>query len=345
MATGSGLDGQLGFAAESTWGTEATPDHFVEFNSEELQFSPEWLEPTGIRAGIKYKRENRVRQSRKSVTGSVEMEHATKGMGLLWSHALGSSATPTQPDSTNAPNTWEQIHVPGEHLGKGLTFQVGRPEPSTGTVKPFTYSGCKIVSWEFSLEDNSISTLNLTVDGREESVGTALAAVSYLSGSSVFDFSQATLSLGGTVDTTSGKTTVSGGTAVATVVSQVGITGEAPRNVERFGIGNAGRKSEQLENETPTITGSLSAEFNQAELYDVFQNNETNAFQLTVTGEEIDTGFPFTLEFIIPAVKFKSAAPQVSGAEVVQMETEFEAYADEINPVVQVRIVSDEDTL
>lgn len=338
MATGSGLDAQLMVGAEVTWGTGVTPDHAYEFNDEGLKLDPTFLEPTGLRAGLKYKRASRVSISRKSVSGDVTLEHSTKGMGLLWKHALASSVT--TPTTLTSPAT-EQVHTPGDFRGKGLTVQVGRPEPSSGTVKPFTYAGCKVSSWELSVSDNGIPTLKLTFDGRSEATATALAAASYPSGAKVFSFANATLSLGGTAATASGKTTVTGGTAVATVVTEVSVSGSAPMATDRYGIGNAGLKSEQLENDTPTITGSLNAEFNKAELYDHFTNNDTLPLVLTLTGDPIGaSGSNDTLEVILPAVKLKAASPNVGGPDIVSMSTDFEAYSDETNPPIQVRIVS-----
>ncbi|MGW4886907.1 phage tail tube protein [Streptomyces murinus] len=343
MTTGSGLDAQLAVGEEVTWGTAVTPTRAYEFNDEGLKLDPSFLEPTGLRAGLKYKRAKRVSISRRSVSGDITIEHATKGMGLLWKHCLASSGTAAQIDTTTA---YEQIHTPGDFRGKGLTVQVGRPEPSTGTVRPFTYRGCKVTGWELSVSDNAIPTLKITFDGRDEDTATALAAASYASGSAVFSFANATLSLGGTVATASGKTTVTGGVAVATVVTEVTVTGAAPMSTDRYGIGNAGLKAEQVENDTPTITGSLNAEFAKSELYDHFTANDTMPMVLTLTGDEIgESGSNDLLEVILPAVKLKSAAPNVGGPDVVSMSTDIEAYSDEVNPVIQVRIVSGDTTL
>ena len=343
MATGSGLDAQVMVGSETTWGTAVTPNHTYEFNDEGLKLDPTFLEPTGLRVGTKYKRASRVSISRKSVSGDLTLEHATLGMGLLWKHALASALT--TPTALTTP-AYEQVHTPGDFRGKGLTIQVGRPEPSTGTVRPFTYAGCKVSQWEFSVSDNAIPTLKLTFDGRSQDTTTALAAASYLSGSKVFSFANATLKLGGTATTTSGKTSVTGNTAVATVVTEVSMQGAAPMAADRFGIGNAGLKAEQLENDTPTITGSLNAEFNKTELYDLFTNNTTTALVLTLTGDPIGaSGSNDTLELILPAVKLKGASPNVGGPDIVSMSTDFEAYSDEVNPPIQVRLVSADATL
>lgn len=343
MATGSGLDAQFGFAAESTWGTPVTVTKFVEFNSESITFQPQFLEPTGLRPGQKFKRVNRVRQSRTEISGEVELEFATKGMGLLVKHMLGSAlSAPVQIAATTA---YRQAHTPGDFRGLGMTMQVGRPEASSGTVRPFTYAGCKIPQWSFSVQDNEIPVLTLSVDGRSVSTATALASASYVAGASVFDFSQATLKLGGTATTTSGVTSVASGTAVTTIIREFSISGEAPMANERYGLGNAGLKAEQLENDTPTITGSLAAEFNKAELYDLLAANTTTALEFKLTGAAIGaSGENLTLSIICPAIKLKTAAPAVEGPDVVMMSTDFEAYSDETNPTIQVMIISDETT-
>ena len=47
----SGLGGQLGLAAESTYGTFVAPTRWFEFNSESLHLERERIESAGIRAG------------------------------------------------------------------------------------------------------------------------------------------------------------------------------------------------------------------------------------------------------------------------------------------------------
>lgn len=344
MATGSGLDAQFGFVAESTWGTPVTVTKFLEFNSESLTNEPTFLEPTGLRVGTKHKRNSRVRISRRTITGDVSMEVPTKGMGLLWKHALGSGSgsTPAQIAATTA---YRQIHTPGGLVGFGLTMQVGRPEPS-GTVRPFTYAGCKISSWEFSLNDSEVPTVTFNVDGRSESTATALATASFIAGTTVFDFSQATLTLGGTAATASGLTEVTGGTAATTIIREFTVSGENPMANERFGLGNAGLKAEQLENDIATVTGTLTAEFSKTEFYDIFTANTTQPMVLTLEGAAIGvSGENDTLQFLMPAVKLKASSPMVDGPDVVPMNVDFEAYSDETNPVIQIMVISAETTL
>lgn len=333
------------FGAETTWGTAVTPDHAIEFDSETLAYNPGFVEPTGLRVGTMYKRASRVRVARQTVAGDVMLQMPTKGAGLLVKQAIGSALTvPTQIGTTTA---YKQVHTPAGLYGLGMTVQVGRPEPASGTVKAFTYAGCKCSAWEFDIKDNSTPTFKVTLDGKSSTTATALATPAFLTGSTVFDFSQSVIKLGGTATTASGETTIAGGVTMSTIVTDFTLTGANPLDATRYGLGNAGQKAQQLQNANPTITGKLAAEFGKAELYDVFAANTTIAMEMDlISTTQIGTSGNFwTLSLIMPAVKLKTAPPNVSGPGVVQMSSTFEVYSDEVNPVVQVKIVSDETVL
>lgn len=339
MATRSGLDSQAGFKTEAVFGTEIVVDHFVEFDNEDFVEVPTWLENEGLRAGRKYKRDSRVGIVRYDVNGKLDVKAPTKGLGMLIKHMIASSAAPAQIGVTTA---YQQIHTPGDHVGKGLTVQIGRPEPGTGTVRPFTYRGCKCTQWELSVSDGEALKLSTTWDGLREATATGLATASYTSGAAIFNFSHATLKLGGTA-TTSGspsQISVAAGVTAATIINSITVRGENPMATERFGVGNAGVKSEQYENDYPTITGSFDAEFSKAELYDVFKAGTSVAMQLTFSTGDAGSSNPFLLDLIIPKIRIKTAPPSVDGPGLVRMNVDWEAYDDEVNAIAQIKLVS-----
>lgn len=338
MATGSGLDAQTGFVSETTYGTAVTVTRFLEFMNDGLKMERTWLEPQGLRSGSTYQRLSRVSVSRYSVSGDTEFEVVSKGMGLLVKHMLGSAVTTTTLISGSA---YKQVHVPAGFRGKSMTVQVGRPEPGTGTVRPFTYSGVKITGWEFSLADGETPKLKLTFDGRDEATVTALATPAYLSGAATFTFRQAILKLGGTATTTAGETTIASGAVPSTVIKSISISGSNPMATERYGLGNAGLKNEPLENDFPSITGSLAAEFNSTD-YATFAAQTATPLQLDLVGAVLGAT-NYTFSIILPAILIKNASPTVTGPDIVQMSSDFQAYYDETtNPTIQIKIISDE---
>lgn len=342
MVTATGLDAQVGVALETTVGTPVTVTKFLEFNSEGFEFDPSFIEPEGLRAGVKYKRGARLVQSRKQVTGSFELNFATRNMGTLLKLALGSSVvTPT----LVLGSAYSQSHQTGDLLGKSGTIQVGRPEPvSPYTTRAHTYSGCKVTSWEFSVSDNEVAKLSLDFDGWDEQTATALATASYPTGVEEFNFAQCTaFTLGGTV---SGTTTlaVTGGTAVTSVVKSLSIKGDNALATERYGLGNAGVKKEQLENGIPTISVTFEAEYNQTEFYVPFKANTSMPLRVLFEGSVISGTDKNTLEFIAPMLKIKKVTPKVDGPDIVKATVEAEIYADGTNNPFQVRLISADST-
>src|SRR5215469_10477017 len=128
----SGLSGQVGTVAESTYGTPVTVTHFYEFLSESLVFTPTWLDGLGLKSGQAFKRASRTVQSEFTVAGDIVMEHTigsaanavADSMGHWWKYALGSTlTTPTLVLGT----AYKQVHTNGSKAGQFLTIQVGRP--------------------------------------------------------------------------------------------------------------------------------------------------------------------------------------------------------------------------
>jgi Phage tail tube protein len=343
MPYGSGLSGQIGFINESVWGTPVTVTKFPEFLSESLNWEPTWLDSAGLKAGQAYKRVTRTKQSRFTVTGGFEIEAPDKGLGLLLKHAMGS---PISAPTLIATTAYKQVHVPGTKAGFGLTLQVGRPQPD-GTVRAFTYEGCKITAWEFSCSDGEVAKWSFDIVGQDMSTATGLAAATYTASTSVFSFNEATtFKIGGTPSTSSGETTIATGVTVATVVNGITIRGETPMKDDRFGLGNAGAMQEPIENGIPTVTATLDGEFTQrTEFYDLMKANTTTALQVDFSHGDAGSSNAFLTSFILPACKIKTGNVNVSGPDVLGQQITVEAYDNGADPAVQVKLVSTDATL
>lgn len=356
----SGLSGQVGTVPEVTYGTPVTVTHFYEFLGETFTLDPNWLDGQGLKAGQSYKRGSRTVQSRIDVNGDLTMEHTSgeaatavaDSMGYWWKYALGSAlTTPTLVLGT----AYKQVHVNGSKAGQFITLQVGRPQISGPTVQPFTETGVVITGWEFSCNDNQIAQLKISGNARTELTATGLAAASYPTPNGLFSFANASIfTLGGTASTAAGETSIAGGTPVASLVNGIVITGSTPMKTDRFGFGNQGLKGFPVENDIPTITGTLTTEFfSRTELYDIFRAGTGVPLQLDFTkfdsagndANGVAAGpNPYRLSFILPQIKLKTAAVNVSGPDVLPQSIGFEAYDDGsgTNPVIQVKLVSKE---
>jgi hypothetical protein len=326
MATGTGLDAQFGTATETTVGTKATVTKFFPFNSAALTAEPSYIENAGIMAGQRIRGISQVAISRYTASGKFEIPVMMKGFGWWLKHILGSTANPAS-DGTLA---YKQVHTPGGLKGLSFTAQVGKPQPSDGAVKALTYYGCKITDWDLTLADNAITLLSGTIDSWNEDSATALATASYPTGNLPFSFANVTaFTTGGTVSSAGGEMSIASGVAVPSVVTKFTLSGNASMATERYGLGNAGIKREQLEEDFFQITGALEAEFDQTTWANPLVAGTTVPLQITSTGPNIESGKPYLMDIILPACKITKAPAEVSGPGIVSVSAEFTAYDPE----------------
>lgn len=337
MAIGSGLGLTFGGAAETTYGTYQAPARWWEVNTESLEKRKAILQGMGLRGGGLFPRASRRVVPTHDAGGSVALDVATKGMGLLFAQMLGSSATAVQQGGTTA---YRQIHQPSANglAGKSMTLQKGVPQ-TDGTSKPFTYKGCKVLSWTLACEVGGILTLTLEIDAREEETSTGLVAASYTT-AEVLHFAQGTLKLGGTASTSSGLVSVAGGTTVAEVTAAT-VTGTNPMKTDRYFFGSAGLKGEPVHNDWLDYGGSLSAEFvNQATIRDLYAADTTTAMELIFEGSTISGAYKNTVALLAPAIKFDGETPKVGGPDVVGLTAPFKMLDDGTNAPVQLVYIS-----
>lgn len=336
MPIGSGLSAQLGIAEESTYGViVAPPTRYLEFLSESLSLSKNIVQGQGMRGGGQYARSSRRAYTTRGAAGGFELEVATRGMGLLFKHMLGTSAS-----AVVSGSAYQQVHTPGSLTGKSLTCQVGRPTTG-GTVVPFTMSGGKIAGWSLACEVGGIATLSCDLDGKDITTATSLGTASYVD-AGVFHFAQGALVLGGTVSTASGVASLSGGTTVAEVTGAT-ISGTNPIATDRYYFGSAGTKAEPVENDWRTLGGSLDGEFvNQATIYDLMAADTETALKLTFTGTVAITGSVYpTLEVLIPSIRFDTGTPTVGGPDLLTLSADFTGLQNAAgDAAVQIRYVT-----
>jgi hypothetical protein len=193
----------------------------------------------------------------------------------------------------------------GDVYGKSFTAQVGVPQYG-GTVTPKTIAGCKISSFEISAAQSAIATGRFTIDGASFTTSTSLATASFPSNNSVFHFAQGAI----TVD----------GSSVANI-KDFTLSVDNVLKTDRFNLGSAGVKAEQIINGFRAITGSITAEFTDTTLLAKFLADTSAALVLTFTGPSSSV-----LSITLPAVKFDGEAPQVGGPEVIDINFTFQAY-------------------
>ena len=345
MAFGTGLAAQLGYAAEGTVGTQVTVDHFLEHTKADFSLDQKWAMSEGLRAGGQTQRTARVVQTTRAAKGTLELDVPTAKHGLLIRHLLGS---PVSTATLISGSAYKQVHQLGNAAGLGLTIQRGVPQ-TDGTVKPFTYVGCKVAGWELSCSEGELLTLSVEFDCKDEltlattPASNALAAASYVAATEVFNFTQAVIKTGGTASTASSEVSIAGGTTLASLVNGFKIKGKTPLATDRYGTGAT--KSEQLQNGLSEITIELDAEFGaQSHLYDVFRAGTVTPLEITFTGSTI-TGGANTFSIIAAATKLFDSSPQDNGTDLVTVNPTLQVFDDGTNNPFQIKLISTDTTL
>lgn len=190
MATGTGLDAQIGYIGETTWGTAAVVTRFLPLVSETLKAEIDRMESKATFAGFQTLASAQWAAGNKKISGDIQHELFDQDMGILLKAAFGTVST------ASAGGTGTHTFFPASPV-ESLTCQIGRPT-IYGSVIPFTYEGLKIASWQIGAKAGEIATWGMSVLGEEERMGTALASASYTAGLKPWNFTSMTMSLLGT---------------------------------------------------------------------------------------------------------------------------------------------------
>lgn len=294
MAIPSGLSAQLGFVAETTYGTAVTVTRFVPLVDEGIQTEIGFLESDGIIAGARVRRSQQWSTGLVRLEGDVGLELYDMSLGLLFEHAMGSVTT----SGTTAPFT--HTFSPGELTGKGLTVQVGRPDRG-GTVRPFTYAGCKVQSMEIAVQTEEIATVGVTLVAQTHTTGTALAAVSYATNIAPMTF-------------VNGSFTLAGSTLC---VRSATISLENNLSTERVCIGQ-NYIDQPLENDLREYSGEIELEFPDLIHYNRFIAGTEGALVLNIRNTLSTASLT-----VIANVRTDQATPTVEGREMLVQTFDF----------------------
>jgi hypothetical protein len=315
MAIGSGLGGQLGIAAETTYGTYVAPAKFVEFTKEGLQLKKTTAQSAGIAAGRLLPLSDRRVVTQRQASGSIDMEVTTKAMGLLLQGLMGTSVTPVQQGVTTA---YLQTHILADTAGKSLTIQKGVPL-TTGTVTRKNFLGCKITSGEFACGSGEMLTASFEVDAKNVEETSVLAAASYPT-MAPFHFVQMSLKTGpfGTETSRDG-------------IRKVSVKFERPMDVDRFYAGAQGLKAEPITNDQIKISGSIEMDYVDTALDDLHTSDAPTSLVWEFVGANIASTYYETFRVTLPAVKFDEAPPVIDGFGIVKPTLSFTGLYDGTN--------------
>lgn len=313
--TAVGLQTVFGTGVETTYGTPVTPTRWYGLVSETLARRQNVLGSQSIYAGGRNTRRGEHRAlTHRWGEGNIVLEVMSKGYGRWFEHMLG--GTPATTGSGPYTHTFEM----GSLTGKALTIQKGLRDQAGATREKFTFHGCKITTAEFACAVGEILRMTLGIDAEDVDDTTALAAHTYTSGADVFHFAHGAVTLGG---------------SNVAKINSVSLSLDNALKTDSFFFGTAGLKGEPEPNDFPTVTGSISMEFDQNDtVHDLFAADTGAALVL-----DFDAGAD-ELTITVPEIHFTGETPQVSGPGVVTLTAPFEAAYDGTNKSMKIEYVT-----
>jgi hypothetical protein len=322
MAIRSALAAQLGIAESSTFGTYQTPTRFLEFVEESFEYTIERVESPGLRANNRVLRTDRYAPGQKRVEGSVTLEPATKGFGLVLKHALGATSITTPSGATDARL---HRHTLGDIFGTSLTVQVGRPDTS-GTVQPFSFNGMRVDTFSLTNSVDELLVSEIGFVGQDQTTAESLATATYPTTSSAAAYEQ--------FYWTQGVISVAG--APVGIITDFEVEVNNSLKSDRYFLGGA-TMSEPILAGMTEITGSITAEFDSLTALNRFVNNTQVALSAKWTAATAieSTTFPY-VEVTIPKVRFDGGSPTVGGPDVLTVELPFKALNDGTNAPITI---------
>ena len=297
MVLSSGLSGQIGWTAESTFGTYAAPTEFHELISESLAFDIMRVESTAIRAGRRF--QHRWSPGTQKVTGDIMLELHPVGAGALLRQVWGEPVT-----SGSGPysHSWAG---PGQVDDKSLTVTVNRPELA-GRDDVHVYTGCQLTDWEISAAIDEYVKFQATIFGGNYEPNRAKGEAIYPAGDP-FLFTQASVTLGG----------------VELEVESLNLKGMTGIKTDRYRLSatNPERPRRSIESERTTIDGTLELGDHVASEYDRFIDGDDVAINVTFDDGTSSLVLSMNARIDMPS------GPNVTGPEMLTLGLPFMVYS------------------
>jgi hypothetical protein len=325
-----GSQGQVGYKAESSYGTAVTVDTFL----------PAVL-PIGLipRIGVletKARIPGRIAApSSRNVhyddggEGPLTFELTQEDLLVLLKWATGDEPTSAAQGGTAAYLHTYEYNVAAAKMsaaGTSLTIQTGVPM-SGGGVEPFTFAGCKCLGFEVSAESDGFGQITFNVDAQSAVHTTDIATPSYPATHVPFSWRSETV-------------VKRAGSALAGVRSAK-FSLESGLTTDRRLWDATGKRAEPKLNSDPVAKLELEIEPSDLSLtYDDWASNTSRAWIMEFVGAEAATGYDYTFRVTIADGYIQGEPPSVSGEELLTHNLTIQANDNGTAPLFKIECIN-----
>lgn len=323
----SGLDSQVGWDLESTWGTRVASTHFPRAKSYSIQADDVWVQGQGIQAGQQFEYQPHLVRTDTRPKFSIAFDYQTRDIVGLFNTFFGGAISAVQQGGTAAYlHTFSGL---GSLTNKAATIQIGVPRQSAATVDPIELAGAKVDSVGLSCGIGELLGVTLSGFGKTYDTGQTLATASY-NASEVAPFTQQTVKTG----TYGSESTLAG-------VRSLNVTLTRPQNSEdNTTFGNT--KTEPEPNTFPTIEGTLEVNYLSTALTTLWRAGTSQSLVWEWVGSLIAGSYYQTFRLTLSSIKFQGPGPNVDGPDLTKVPWTFKGGYDGTNPAVKLEVINTE---
>lgn len=303
------LNNTIAMGAETSYGSQATPTQPYEATGDDWQTVTEQISNDGFRRVRDAILSSRVRTVVQGATGSIPHAFLTEGELLALQAAF-----PTVGARTSNAYT---CSTKGDGSNpRSYTVQVNR---STGSgTQAFTYVGCVVTSWEFSIEIGGALMFTPTFDGGRAGV-TNIAYTDptslYEEGSVPYYWNDIKLQ----IDNTD-----------VAYLNSFSLSADLGYNTDRRFLHNTHVKSQPIRSSTPEYTGEISGEFINTDEYANYHAGTLVSLKLVgFSSREVSTGVDSKIEIELPKVLYTGGTVTASLSDLTSITLPFMALADD----------------
>lgn len=307
-------DCSIGFKKEAAYGTPVTPDRFLEFTSESIDFERTYYQGSGLRPGSRVARSGRRALVKDGGKGDIELEVPSRGLGTFLEALLGVGAS-----TMVSAGLYQQLFtlIKDDYL-PSVTLQKGIPRLGANIVDAYTARGAVCSSFELSLANADVLKVKSSWTAQQIDTSIAYATPSYPAAAELFTFTGAGLVIGNAAVTVPTATALAtGGTPVANV-RDFSIAVDQKLDSNGWNIGGAGKRSRRPAVGLAEVKGKITAEYDATTFRDALASQTPMALVATFTAAtEITAGNKPTIQITVPDIRFEDELPKSNGGDVI----------------------------
>jgi len=319
----NGNSGRVQFGVEATYADPATMEAQVRFSSEGFKYVPDKQEE-GLLTGLKG--QGRSYTMGVKAEGALSTNVRPDEAGYWLALGLGSEETPVQESGATSAyvHTFKAIgNTLSDHL-PSATFVVDR------VVDAFQYAGCKITDFSFSASPGDYLKLDANFVGKNEEAGTIDGGLTP-SSLKPFRFQHGQVLLGGSViaDITSISFSYNNNAETDLQTTSTGIHYKEPE---------AGAREITMDLEVLYTADSETLRQNY------YKTDDALSVEIVFTSEEeIEPGFPYQLNIIVPNAQVSESVSNIGGADRLKQSLNLRGIDEVGSELITVELINGKD--